>query len=126
MSKERFKQIRGNLVVSRPEREEEKTNIPPSFLDPLHHGRQILNHFCKNSANIAVPTGALGYDENSKRTKIRTAAKQYFRSKSTKYTLRFYATVFSKDHYRFSLHYLKYVGFKRSSSRKLLIFKIKI
>ena len=103
MSKGRFKEIRGNLVVSRPESEKEKTNITPSYLDQLHHGRQILNHFCKNSANIVVSTGAVAYDENSKRTKARTAAKQYMPNKPTKYALRFYANVFSKYHYCFSI-----------------------
>ena len=103
MSQKRFRQIRGNLVVSPPERIDEKTNIPATYLDPLFYGRSIFNHFCKNSASIAVPTGAAAYDENSKRTKARTAAKQYMPNKPTKYALRFYATVFSKYHYCFSI-----------------------
>ena len=85
------------------ERIEEKTNISPSYLYPLHHGRQILNHFCKNSTNIAAPTGAVGYDENSKQTKERIAVKQYIPNKPTKYAVRFYATVFSKYYYCFSI-----------------------
>ena len=103
MSQKRFREIRGNLVVSPAERTDEKTNIPATYIDPLYYGRSIFNHFCKNSASIAVPTGAAAYDENSKRTKARTAAKQYMPNKPTKYALRFYANVFSKYHYCFSI-----------------------
>lgn len=71
-----------------------KKNIPATYLDPLHYGISILNHFSQNSTNIAVPTGAVVYDENSKRTKARTAARQYMPNKPTKYAVRFYATVF--------------------------------
>ena len=103
MSQTRFRQIRGNLVVSPPERIDEKTNIPATYLDPLYYGRSIFNHFCKKSSNITVPTGAAAYDENSKRTKARTADKQYLPNNPRKYALRFYDTVFSKYHYCFSI-----------------------
>ena len=71
--------------------------------DPLWHSRIILEHFIKNSANIAVPDGAVAIDENTIMCKGRTRAKTHMCNKPIKFGILFYAVVGWKYTYLHSL-----------------------
>jgi hypothetical protein len=56
-----FQEIRGSLMLHNPSMYDH--NI--ACADPLHHSRNLLGHFLRNSAKVAVPVGTRALDENS-------------------------------------------------------------
>lgn len=64
-----------------------------AVVDPLWHSRFMRRHFMKNAAAVAAPTGVSSLDENTIRTKGRTAARTYVKSKPCKLGISFYAVV---------------------------------
>lgn len=101
MSRDRFQMIRANLRTGScsPDTPSE----PRAKLDPLYFARDLLQHFQKNSADVAVPDGASAFDENSARTRARTSCKTYMPCKPDKYGIRFYACVNWKSLYLHSM-----------------------
>jgi len=67
--------------------------------DPLWHSRPLLEHFIRNSAEIATPIGPSALDECSARTKARTGAKTFNAKKPDKFAIRFYAVAGSVNLY---------------------------
>lgn len=67
--------------------------------DPLWHCRHILKHLNFNSANIAVPVGAVSLDENTVRSSARCGAITYMKSESKKFGIRFYVITDWKNAY---------------------------
>ncbi|ETL79044.1 hypothetical protein L917_20251 [Phytophthora nicotianae] len=61
--------------------------------DPLWHSRILLRHIQRKFADVAIPYDVSSLDENSIRTKARTAAKSFIPTKPDKYAIRFYAVV---------------------------------
>ncbi|KUF83394.1 hypothetical protein AM587_10001336 [Phytophthora nicotianae] len=61
--------------------------------DPLWHSRILLRHIQRKFADVAIPYGVSSLDENSIRTKARTAAKSFIPTKPDKNAIRFYAVV---------------------------------
>jgi hypothetical protein len=61
--------------------------------DPLHHIRNLLGHFLRNSAKVAVPVGTSALDENSERTKAMCTAVTFNVEKPDKFAIRFYCVV---------------------------------
>ena len=99
MSRDSFKKIRANVYLHDPE----FYNHDIASNDPLHHSRNLLSHFLRNSAKIAVPIGTSALDENSARTKARTRAISYNPEKPDKFAIRFYAVVSSYGTYLHSM-----------------------
>lgn len=73
-----------------------------AVVDPLWHSRQILEHFLRNTATLAVPIGVSSADENTIRCKGRTAARSYMKSKPVKFGIPLYAVVSWKHAYLLS------------------------
>ena len=99
MSRDRFKEIRAALKF-RPDGADDMTT---RSTDPLWFARSIINKFQKCCAKVAVPIGVSALDENSTRTKARTAARSYMPSKPDKYAIRFYAVCGWKSTYLHSI-----------------------
>lgn len=99
MSRDDFQNIRANIIL----REPGTYNHTEVSADPLWHSRKLLDHFQKNIASVAVPTGTTALDEASVRTKCRSKARSYLPSKPDKYAIRFYAVVGTKYAYLFSI-----------------------
>jgi len=59
----------------------------------------MLEHFQKNSADIATPTGPSALDEHSTATMARTEAKTYNAHKPAKFAVHFYAVTGSVNPY---------------------------
>ncbi|OWY99218.1 hypothetical protein PHMEG_00029819 [Phytophthora megakarya] len=76
------------IAVSRP-----RGPTLDKLRDPLWHSRAILNHFQKQFAAIAVPTGVSTIGKMTVATKARSRARTYMPSKPDKYGIRFYAVV---------------------------------
>ena len=58
----------------------------------------MLEHFQKNSADIATPTGPSALDEPPPTTKARMEAKTYNAHKPAKFAVRFYVVTFLCGH----------------------------
>lgn len=99
MSRDDFQNIRANIML----RESGSYNHTEVSTDPLWHSRKLLDHFQKNIACVAVPTGTIALDEASVRTKCRSKARSYLPSKPDKYAIRFYAVVGTKYTYLSSI-----------------------
>ena len=68
MSRNEFQVIRANVSLHVPSVYDHKI----ASEDPLWHSRNLLQHFAKNAAAIAVPLGSSALDENTAQTKART------------------------------------------------------
>jgi hypothetical protein len=95
MSRNNFELIRSLLCFSDPASYDNEF----SSKDPLWHSRSMLEHFQKNSADIATPTGPSALDEHSTATKARTEAKTYNAHKPAKFAVCFYAVTGSVNPY---------------------------
>mmetsp|Transcript_10872 Transcript_10872/g.15911 ORF Transcript_10872/g.15911 Transcript_10872/m.15911 type:complete len:303 (+) Transcript_10872:618-1526(+) len=87
MSRDDFESIRGSLKFY-PKYDHDLASV-----DPLWHSRIMLEHFMKQSANIAVLRGVSSLDENTLRCKARTCARTFMKNKPTRYGIRFYVIV---------------------------------
>lgn len=61
--------------------------------DSLAESRMVLDHFMKNSTEVAAPPGVLSLDEATQWTKFRSAAISYIPSKPVKPGIRFYVVL---------------------------------
>ena len=95
MSRNNFELIHSLLCFSDPASYDNEL----SSKDPLWHSRSMLEHFQKNSADIATPTGPSALDEHSTATKARTEAKTYNAHKPAKFAVCFYAVTGSVNPY---------------------------
>ena len=102
IGRERFMQIRQCLSFCSDFQLSNKSHLA-SHNDPLFYARNIMDHFNHNSTKIAVPTGAIAFDENRKCCKSRTSAKMYAPDKPEKYGLTFYAMAGSKYRYCYTI-----------------------
>ena len=102
IGRDRFMQIRQSLSFCSNFQLSTKSHLA-SHNDPLFYARNIMDHFNQNSTKLAVPTGAIAFDENRKRCKSRTSAKTYAPDKPEKYGLTFYAMAGSKYRYNFTI-----------------------
>ena len=102
MTRKRFIDIRTHITFRAPK--EQERDLQGQQDDPLWHSRSFMEHFARNSASIAVPTGTSALDENTARTKARTRARTYMPNKSDKYGVRFYSVVGTKHCYLSSIN----------------------
>ncbi|OWY90838.1 hypothetical protein PHMEG_00040851, partial [Phytophthora megakarya] len=99
MARNRFETIRARFQVHAPG----SVPVERRELDPLWHSRRLMSQIQEKFATIAVPVGATSLDENTVRTKARSAAKTYLPSKPDKYGVRFYAAVGWESLYAYSI-----------------------
>ncbi|KAE9001595.1 hypothetical protein PF005_g13587 [Phytophthora fragariae] len=99
MARSRFESIRSRFQVHAPR----SVPVDQRELNPLWHSRRLMSQIQQNFASIAVPIGAVSLDENTVRTKARSAAKTYLPSKPDKYGVRFYAAVGWESLYAYSV-----------------------
>ena len=97
MSRNNFKDIRSALKCY------PTYDVTVASADPLWHSRNMLNHFMKNCANIAVPHCVTSFDEIRIRCKARTLARTFMKNKPIRYGLTFYALVSWLEPYLFGL-----------------------
>ena len=102
IGRERYMEIRRSLSFCSNHQIGNKSHLA-SYNDPSFYARRLMNHFNKNSTRLAVPTGAIAFDENRKRCKSRTFEKSYAPNKPEKYGLTFYAMVGSKYRYCYTI-----------------------
>jgi hypothetical protein len=95
MSRNQFQLIRSMLCFANPA----CYNHEVSSKDPLWHSWPLLEHFIRNSAEVATPKGPSALDECSARTKARTAAKTFTAKNPAKFAVRFYAVTGSVNPY---------------------------
>jgi ribosomal protein L30E len=89
MPRKLFQDIRGSVMLHDPDLYDH--NIAGA--DPLHHSRNLLSHFLRNLAKVAVPVGTSALDENSARTKARCAVVTFNAEKPDKFAIRYYCVV---------------------------------
>ncbi len=99
MSRAMFEDIRGSVMLHDPDMYDHRL----ASTDPLHHSRNLLCHFLRNSAKVAVPIGTSALDENSARTKARCAAVTFNKDKPDKFAIRFYCVVSTAHTYVHSM-----------------------
>ncbi|KAE9041166.1 hypothetical protein PR003_g12877 [Phytophthora rubi] len=99
MARSRFESIRPRFQVHAPG----SVPVDQRELDPLWHSRRLMSQIKQKFASIAVPIGAVSLDENTVRTKARSAAKTYLPSKPDKYGVCFYAVVGWESLYAYSV-----------------------
>ncbi|GMF45458.1 unnamed protein product [Phytophthora fragariaefolia] len=99
MARNRFESIRGRFPIHAPE----SVSVERRELDPLWHSRRLMTQIQQRFAAIVVHVGAVSLDENTVRTKARTAAKTFMPSKPDKYGVRFYSVVGWKSLYTYAM-----------------------
>lgn len=97
MGRERFLDTRASLKFY------PQYNYDIAVADPFWYSRIMLEHFQKNAASVAVPTGVSSLDENTIRSKGRTVARSYMKSKPVPNGIRFYVVVSWNDAYLHSI-----------------------
>ena len=99
MGRDRFLDIRARLQIKPTNSYQHEV----ATTDPLWMIRQMMNSFLKNSASVAVGTGAMALDETTICTKAYTTARSYIPTKPDPYGIRFYALCVWKSGYVYSL-----------------------
>jgi hypothetical protein len=84
MPRNLFQVIHGSVMLHDPDMYSH--NIASA--DPLHHSRNLLGDFLRNSAKVAVPVGTSALDENA-----RCAAVTFNAEKPDKFAISFYCVV---------------------------------
>jgi hypothetical protein len=99
MSRNLFQDICGSVMLHDPGMYDHAV----ASADPLHHSRNLLGHFLRNSAKVAVPVGTSALDENSARTKATCPAVTFNAEKPDKFAIRFYCVVSTAHTYVHSM-----------------------
>ena len=100
MGRDRFLEIRARIQI----KPSQSYNHDIVHNDPLWMFRNLMKSFLKNSAALAVGTGAFASDENTVCTKAHNMAQSYIPSKPDPYGIRFYALCTWGSNYLFNFY----------------------